>query len=130
MKILFLHGYGSEPNGIRPTVLKESGYEVAHPALPDDDFQESLRIARWDKRGCCIGIRGNANGDIDEFVNISDITYLVDYLFGVPLGTAPPCQEEGNANGDVDELVNISDITYLVDYLFGVPLGTAPPACP
>jgi pimeloyl-ACP methyl ester carboxylesterase len=46
MKILFLHGYGSDPNGIRPTFLKESGYDVAHPALPDDDFQESLRIAQ------------------------------------------------------------------------------------
>jgi esterase/lipase len=46
MKILFLHGYGSDPNGIRPTFLKESGYEVAHPALPNDDFGESLRIAQ------------------------------------------------------------------------------------
>jgi esterase/lipase len=46
MKILFLHGYGSDPNGIRPTFLKESGYEVAHPALPDHDFQKSLRIAQ------------------------------------------------------------------------------------
>ena len=28
MKILFLHGYGSDPNGIRPTFLKENGYEA------------------------------------------------------------------------------------------------------
>ena len=82
--------------------------------------------------GCCIGIRGNANGDESENLNISDVTYLVDYLFGVPeLGPAPPCPEEGNANGDVGEQTNISDITYLVEYLFGVPeLGPAPPACP
>ncbi len=79
---------------------------------------------------CCIDIRGNANGDPCEFVNISDITYLVDYLFGIPLGPAPPCSEEGNANGDGNEDINISDITYLVDYLFGIPLGPAPPACP
>ena len=45
MKILFLHGYGSDPNGIRPTFLEEQGYEVLHPALPDDDFDESVRIA-------------------------------------------------------------------------------------
>ena len=80
--------------------------------------------------GCCIGIRGNANGDTTEAINISDITYLVDYLFGIPLGPAPPCLPEGNANGDVLEQINISDITYLVDYLFGIPLGPAPPACP
>lgn len=46
MKILFLHGFGSDPNGIRPTFLKQSGHEVAHPALPDGDFEESLRIAQ------------------------------------------------------------------------------------
>ena len=80
--------------------------------------------------GCCLGIRGNANGDEAEDINISDITYLVDYLFGIPLGPAPDCLEEGNANGDEEENVNISDITYLVDYLFGIPLGPAPPACP
>ena len=80
--------------------------------------------------GCCVGIRGNANGDGTELVNISDITYLVDYLFGFPLGPPPPCQEEGNANGDGGEFVNVSDITFLVSYLFGSPLGPAPPTCP
>ena len=79
---------------------------------------------------CCINIRGNANGDGDDFVNISDVTYLVDHLFGVPLGPIPPCPNEGNANGDEDGFVNISDVTYLVDHLFGVPLGDPPPACP
>lgn len=44
--ILFLHGYGSDPDGIRPMFLQESGYHVVHPALPDHDFQESLRIAQ------------------------------------------------------------------------------------
>ncbi len=80
--------------------------------------------------GCCVGIRGNANGDEFEDVNVSDITYLVDYLFGIPLGPAPECKEEGNANGDENDDVNVSDITYLVDYSFGIPLGPAPPACP
>jgi hypothetical protein len=80
--------------------------------------------------GCCIGIRGNANADGNQDINISDITYLVDYSFGIPLGPAPPCPEEGNANGDGNGDINISDITYLVDYLFGIPLGPAPPVCP
>jgi hypothetical protein len=80
--------------------------------------------------GCCIGIRGNANGDEFENVNVSDITYLVNYLFGIPGGDAPPCLEEGNANGDPGESIGISDITYLVDYLFGIPGGDAPRPCP
>jgi plastocyanin len=79
---------------------------------------------------CCQGIRGNTNGDVDDKVNILDITYIVSYLFGTPQGPAPPCQEEGNANGDSEEKINILDVTYLVSYLFGTPQGPAPPACP
>ncbi len=83
--------------------------------------------------GCCVGIRGNANADEEEYVNISDITFLVNYLFGIPTGPEPSCREEGNANGSSDgglELINISDVTYLVEYLFGIPLGPPPPSCP
>ncbi len=45
MKILFLHGWNSVPGGRKPTFLVEHGHEVANPALPDDDFPESVRIA-------------------------------------------------------------------------------------
>ena len=79
---------------------------------------------------CCADMRGNANGDPDDKVNISDVTYLIDYLFGIPTGPEPVCWEEANANGDIDEKVNVSDVSYLITYLFGVPSGPAPPACP
>ena len=46
MIVLFLHGFGSDPDGIRPTFLKQQGYDVIHPALSDGDFTESLRIAQ------------------------------------------------------------------------------------
>ena len=46
LKVLFLHGYGSDPDGVRPMYLDEHGYRVSHPALPDDDFAESVRIAQ------------------------------------------------------------------------------------
>lgn len=45
MKVLFLHGWTSMPGGVKPTYLKEHGYEVLNPALPDEDFEESVRIA-------------------------------------------------------------------------------------
>jgi len=80
--------------------------------------------------GCCIGIRGNANGDFEDKVTISDVTYLIKYLFGIPQGPAPACQEEGNANGDFEEKITISDVTYLIKYLFGIPQGPAPGPCP
>ena len=80
--------------------------------------------------GCCLGIRGNANNDPEDKTNISDVTFLLAYLFGIPTGPTPVCQEEANANGDVDEKVNVSDVTYLLAYLFGIPPGPAPKPCP
>jgi len=46
MKILFLHGWQSVPGGVKPTYLKDHGHEVFNPKLPDEDFQESVRIAQ------------------------------------------------------------------------------------
>ena len=46
MKILFLHGWTSVPGGRKPTYLKEHGHTVLNRALPDDDFDEAVRIAQ------------------------------------------------------------------------------------
>jgi hypothetical protein len=46
MTILFLHGWQSIPGGVKPTYLRDHGYEVVNPKLPDDDFQEAVRIAQ------------------------------------------------------------------------------------
>jgi hypothetical protein len=78
---------------------------------------------------CCQGIHGNTNGDPEDKLNISDITYLISYLFGAPAGPPPPCLAEGNANGDPETKINITDVTFLVTYLFGVPSGPEPPTC-
>ena len=45
MKILFLHGWTSVPGGRKPSFLSEHDHEVINPALPDEDFEESVRIA-------------------------------------------------------------------------------------
>ena len=45
MRILFLHGWTSVLGGKKPTYLKEHGHRVLNPALPDEDFEESVRIA-------------------------------------------------------------------------------------
>ncbi|MEW5993913.1 MAG: hypothetical protein AB1744_05910 [Candidatus Zixiibacteriota bacterium] len=75
---------------------------------------------------CCVGIRGNVDGQPDDQINVADITYLVAYLFQG--GAAPPCQEEGNVDGGADEQINVADLTYLVAYVFQG--GALPPACP
>ena len=63
-------------------------------------------------------------GDMDnnETVDISDLTYLVEYLFGG--GPPPPVPDAADVDGSQE--LNISDLTYMVDYLFG---GGPAPAC-
>ncbi|MBN2227469.1 MAG: thrombospondin type 3 repeat-containing protein [candidate division Zixibacteria bacterium] len=62
----------------------------------------------------------------DDLVNLLDILYLVDYLYGT--GPAPyPVMEAGDANAD--GAVNLLDILYLIDFLYGTPAGPAP-LCP
>jgi hypothetical protein len=46
MRILFLHGWQSVPGGVKPTYLVQHGHEVLNPALPDDDFVASVKIAQ------------------------------------------------------------------------------------
>ena len=74
---------------------------------------------------CCIGVRGDANGDGTANPNISDVTFLVAYLFQG--GPEPPCFEEADANGD--GTVNIDDIAgRLIPFLFQG--GQPPEPCP
>jgi hypothetical protein len=74
---------------------------------------------------CCIGDRGNVDGDILDDVNVADLTYLVDYLFRS--GPPPPCPDEADVNND-GAGINVADLTYLVDYLFRT--GPPPSSCP
>jgi alpha-beta hydrolase superfamily lysophospholipase len=46
MKVLFLHGWQSVPGGVKPTFLAQHGHEVFNPKLPDEDFEEAVRIAQ------------------------------------------------------------------------------------
>ena len=66
--------------------------------------------------GCCIGIRGNVDGDSQERLNISDVVYLVSFLFKG--GPAPVCMEEGNVTGDAAGSINLADLTYLISSIF------------
>lgn len=46
MKILFLHGWQSVPGGVKPTFLVRHGHKVINPKLPDEDFEEAVKIAQ------------------------------------------------------------------------------------
>lgn len=79
-----------------------------------------------DVTSCCLGMRGNVDGDGADDVNIVDLTYISDFMFNS--GPPPPCAEEADVNGDGSPDPDILDLTYMVDYLFGV--GPPPVACP
>lgn len=63
---------------------------------------------------------GDCNGDGN--ISVSDVVYLINYLFK---GGSPPSPLiEGDANGDGQ--LSVSDVVYLITYLFK---GGAPPHC-
>lgn len=78
--------------------------------------------------GCdCLGLRGNVDGDFNGDITITDITFLVAYLFQG--GLSPQNLDEADVDGSGgNPAITITDITYLVDYLFRS--GPPPPACP
>ena len=46
MKVLFLHGLESKPGGTKALHLEKLGHVVFNPALPKEDFTESVQIAQ------------------------------------------------------------------------------------
>ncbi len=75
---------------------------------------------------CCIGIRGNVDGDNQELINVSDLTYFIEFLFRD--GSEPGCFDEADVITASGDGLNISDLTFLIDYLFRG--GPPPPQCP
>ena len=74
--------------------------------------------------GCCIPpIRGNVDYDPGDAIDISDLVYLVDYMFSG--GPPPVCVDEADMNAD--GAIDISDLVWLVDYMFTG--GPAPLDC-
>ncbi|UCG62070.1 MAG: hypothetical protein JSV52_01895 [Candidatus Zixiibacteriota bacterium] len=73
---------------------------------------------------CCIGMRGNLDGDPYDSVTMADADFLVEFLWqGGPL---PDCIPEGNVDGSPgNEIPDIMDLMYLQAYLTS---GGPPPA--
>ncbi len=71
-------------------------------------------------------ICGDINGDGGELIDISDLVYLVEYMFNG--GPEPPNLSAADVNGSHAMPIDISDLVYLVDYMFTG--GPEPPLCP
>lgn len=72
MKIFFLHGWQSTPGGVKPTYLAQHGHEVLNPALPDDDFDEAMRIAQaeFDRHQPDVVVGSSRGGAVAMNINI------------------------------------------------------------
>jgi hypothetical protein len=81
-----------------------------YPTLVDGNF--TVRFKCGD---------ANANGVVD----VTDVLYLINYLFLVPPGPAPKPLAAGDVN--CDGVINVSDVLYLINFLFLIPPG--PPPC-
>jgi hypothetical protein len=73
---------------------------------------------------CCLGMRGNVNGDVADEVNIADLTAYVSWAY--QQGPEPPCKTEVDVNGD--NSIDTADLSYLVKFMF--KNGAAPVTCP
>jgi hypothetical protein len=71
MIILFLHGWQSVPGGVKPTYLKDHGHSVINPKLPDDNFQEAVRIAQeaFDRNGPAVVVGSSRGGAVAMNIN-------------------------------------------------------------
>jgi hypothetical protein len=74
--------------------------------------------------GCCVGTRGNVDGDAMDVVDISDLSSMVDFLFFG--GAVTTCTEEANTDASPDGAVDIADLQVLIDFLF---FGANMPSC-
>ncbi len=94
------------------------GYNSYTPILFSDEISYTLATVSSAVvlKGCCRGIRGNVNADLNDEVDISDLVALVELLFQG--GSMPICPEEAdlNASGYLD--IDISDLVYMIDFIF------------
>jgi alpha/beta superfamily hydrolase len=71
MKVLFLHGWQSIPGGVKPNFLARHGHEVINPKLPDEDFNEAVRIAQaeFDKHQPAVVVGSSRGGAVAMNIN-------------------------------------------------------------
>ena len=94
--------------GVQPTIEEGKTYDVIG-AVTIYKNKVQLYIISVTEAAAPAGLRGDVNND--TFVNISDVTALIDLLLGGGTITNPAadCNQDSN--------VNISDVTALIDFL-------------
>jgi len=101
-----------------------AGQSTIGSYILNSGFQQNFVTGGED---CCIPpMRGDVNYDGAEIIDISDLYFLINFMFTD--GPAPVCFDEADIDASGVEPLDISDLIYLIDYMFRG--GPEPPACP
>ncbi len=93
---------------------------VGHVESPPDSFDTKTTISYF-------FVCGDVAQPNDGLVNLLDILFLINYLYGNPQGDAPDPIEAADVNFDGENItVNLIDILYLIDFIYGEPHGPEP----
>jgi alpha-beta hydrolase superfamily lysophospholipase len=97
---------------VKPTYLSQHGYSVLNPALPDEDFAESVRIAQaeFDKHRPSVVVGSSRGGAVAMNIHSEDASLVL---------LCPAWKKWGNAttvkpgtlilHSEADDVVPISD---------------------
>ncbi|MEA3296624.1 MAG: C10 family peptidase [candidate division Zixibacteria bacterium] len=124
LKLLFSAPAQAVPGQSNPLDL--SGYSSFQPMFYGSviDYQPDINSGTILCASCCTGIRGNVDGDELDEITISDLIYLINYMFNE--GPELTCWKEADVNASLE--IEISDLIHLVNYMFNE--GYPPLSCP
>jgi len=112
-------------NGHHPDNIDEFWQAwFAEPSLDHVQAMHDIWYEHGVQMSCCVGMRGNIDGDPDDQVNAEDINFFLDYMFHE--GPKPLCMEEADVDGN--GTINGNDVLYLINYAFNS--GPPPADCP
>ena len=118
MRILFLHGWTSVPGGRKPTYLAEHGHEVLNPALPDEDFDEAVRIAQaeYDEHHPDVIVGSSRGGAVAMNINGADTPLVLLCPAWRNWGTATTVKQNTTIlHSLADDVVPFADSVELIE---------------
>jgi len=117
MRILFLHGWQSVPGGVKPTFLAQHGHEVINPKLPDEDFEEAIRIAQaeYERHRPDVVVGSSRGGAVAMNIESSDTPLVLLSPAWRRWGTARTVKQNTTMlHSRADDVVPFSDSEELV----------------
>ena len=119
MPILFLHGWHSTAGGVKPTYLKDHGHTVINPKLPDEDFQEAVRIAQaeFDKHQPLVVVGSSRGGAVAMKINSGSAKLVLLCPAWKKYGTASVIRKDAVIlHSRADDVVPFADSEELAKY--------------